>query len=479
MSKTISLHSLTMLRKKIRDGGENYLNKDKLNDKEFGFENIEFISAPEYPVLDKGFIDEFYSIYQNNPKNEFLLAKHLHENIKIDRKLAANNLYWVYLNLNHFFDYIKNRWLSSKNGDELGESDIDRYFLALEPSQNSLIKSPIAGLWWAIELTIDENLEHKYHYSKVFLSDRNLRNKNLGTYQLIRNKHVLQASLDFYATFKDAVHNGNRIGSEAIAQQMSKTLNQIGGLTLLGYLSKQEVFEILFKNKEIIFDRAYSVKKGKVISRKKISNIQKDLWNQEHEESDLVNDSKYYFILDRDSGAYKLETKLDKSFDENILLNINNDKCFLVHVYQEGKIKKSNLGDLKNKIQKGQYDKNRLFKNGINNKLHLNKIIKIEDDSLFCLAYKINKKVFVKLLDAQDEKIFRSDNTSLRQEGKKVIYANNIEKLLFKSISYDYKSKLNRLVCSSTARGVLYKNPNYANEWSILRKIWPELFISF
>ena len=464
MSKTISLHSLTTLRKKIREEGERYLDKNK----EFDFDNIEFISAPEYPRLDKDIIDEYYNIYQKDPKNEFLLAKHLHENIKIDRKLAANNLYWVYLNLSHFFDYIVDRWLNSKNGEELGENDIDRHILALEPSQNSLIKSPIAGLWWAIELTIDENLEDKYYYSKIFLSDRNLRNKNLGTYQLIRYKHVLHALLDFFSIYKDTTNEGVRIGSEAIAQQMTKTLNQIGGLILLGYLSKQKVFEILSNNKDIILRRAYNVKKGKVKSREK----------QKEAEKTKTKSEKYsHFVsIMKDTREYKITTNSDVSFDYNIPIDINNKKSFIIHFYNEGKIKKTNIENLKSKINRGKWGDDQLFKNALNEKLNLKSITSINEDTLFAVAYKSSNGSFVKLLDAQDETHFRSNNSNLRQEGKKVIYSKPVKDSIFKLIPYTYHIELNKLIKTPSARGVKLFNPYYKKEWKLLRKIWPELF---
>jgi hypothetical protein len=181
--------------------------------------------------------------------------------------------------VSHFFDYIYQRWINKPEEESVDEDveefdsrEIDRYFISLESSQNSLIKSPIAGLWWAIELTIDldPKSEDKYYYSKIFLSDRNLRDKNLGTYQFIRNKNILFALLEFYQENKDSEFNNERIGSEAIAQQMSKTLNQIGGLTLLSYLSKTEICNILNQNKDLIINRAIKLKELKRVSRERV-----------------------------------------------------------------------------------------------------------------------------------------------------------------------------------------------------------------
>src|SRR5690606_13356230 len=133
---------------------------------------------------------------------------------------------------------------SDEDEDQL-VSKFEQLFLAIKPSQNNLIQSAIAGLWWAVHLTVDVNSKDKYYYTKIFLSDRNLRLKNSGTYQLARHKDTLYAFLDFYNENKDAKWEGIRIGSEAVAQQTSKVLNQIGALVLLSYLSKEEIKEKL------------------------------------------------------------------------------------------------------------------------------------------------------------------------------------------------------------------------------------------
>jgi len=274
MSKIISVESLTDLRLKIRQLGSENISMTDLVDK------IEYLPVPDFPDISLDFQKHFLETFKNDPKNEFQLAKLLYEDLRLTRSQAANNQYWTYMNFNWFLKYICERWIS-KSGEvsddeieqEFDSREIDRYFISLESSQNSLIKSPIAGLWWAIELTINHDLSDKYYYSKIFLSDRNLRDKNLGTYQFIRNKNILFALLDFYQLYKDYEFKSERIGSEAIAQQMSKTLNQIGGLTLLSYLSQSEIYEILIQNADLIINRAIKLKELKRVSRERVQSL--------------------------------------------------------------------------------------------------------------------------------------------------------------------------------------------------------------
>lgn len=274
MSKLISIDCITELRKKIISDN-NYISKDDFEKTDFfNVDNFDLIDAPEFPDLDADFIKDFKSAFHSDSDNEFELAKIIYEGIRIPRYLAANNQFWIYVNFRYFKDYILQRWVEKKDGTIEQNNyvkNVDNFFLKLESSQNSLIKSPIAGLWWAIELSLN-NKGEKYYYSKIFLSDRNLRDKNLGTYKFIRHKDVFLAVLDFFHHNKNSKLYDENLGSEAIAQQMSKTLNQVGGLTVLSFLEFDEILNLLHDNKELILKRAKIVKDNKKKSAAKVKN---------------------------------------------------------------------------------------------------------------------------------------------------------------------------------------------------------------
>lgn len=480
MSKILSIESLTRLRGEIREELNDSLFFSRVRNNQFDFSDLELISSPNYPEIPQEVVRSFYIQYAQEPQNEFLLAKILHENIRIDRALAANNLFWVYINLQYFYKYISERWLKIKDEDQFEDEDaekkIDRFFLSLESSQNSLIKSPIAGLWWSIELTIDETQDDKYHYSKIFLSDRNLRDKNLGVYQMIRKKNILFALLDFYDENKDAAdENGIRIGSEAIAQQMSKALNQIGGLTLLSFLTKEEILEKLNSFKNLIHERAIIVKKGKVSSREKNAN-ETNLENEDLDESENDKEPTYYVNLNSDTGEYRIMDVADNEWEYNIEINFEKDDCYIITVYEEGKIKKNNLSLIEDKVRRGRLNRETPFKNGVNSNLTVHTIESIHEPVIFGIAYYDGDYTYVKLMDAQNDEFFRTDNGNLNQEGKKVIYSDYIHWIKYKALPADHEGLLDRLIKGPSARGVRINNNNFDSEWRILAGIWPELF---
>ena len=503
MSKVISVPSLTALRARFSEVLSADLLRATFSADTFDFQGVEFLDAPEFPELSEAFIEAFYTAFEDNPRDEFELARLIYEEIRITRQQASNNLFWVYVNLNYFFAYIKARWIKKfeDDPDEVNVKEIDRFFLALESSQNSLMKSPIAGLWWAIELTIDESLEEdKYKYSRLFLSERNLRDKNLGTYQFIRTKGIFQALLDFYDANKDGEWDGDRIGSEAIAQQMSKMLNQIGGLTLLSYLTKEEILELLNANLNIILQRANATKVAKTTSRKKIQ-AERNPENIDANEGDVTDGEElveadgeveddgvgnqtvedqftpYYFQLNDSTGDYKIGEHVDVNYMHNVQIDTANPDCFLIHFYEEGKIKKSNLSNISEKIQRGCVVKNKVFQNGKCNVLTLHSVASVHEPVLFGISFMLNGKRFVKLMDAQDANNFRTDNFGLNQEGKKILYEEGYSNLMYTIISVQYATSLKRLISGPLARGANINSPSYIDERNVLLQIWPELFV--
>jgi hypothetical protein len=456
MSKILTIQGLTELRREFRESGDK-LFLGKYSNEDFDTSKLQILDAPDYPKVSAYTIEKFYEIFEADTKNEFELAKILHEGLPLSRVQASNNLFWVYLNLTHFFRYIKKKWVRLKEDEEeLVETDIEKFFLSLEPSQNSLIKSPIAGLWWAIEITKDDSLQDPYHYSRIFLSSRNLRDKTIGPYQFIGDKKILFAVLDFFDKNRDGEFEGKRIGSEAIAQQLSKTLNQFGGLTLLSFLSQKELEKHLENLKDLIFTRARKVQIGKVTSKERLKK------KNEKEET-----NSHYFVLDVTTKKYQVLEKASSDWDYCVGFNINSKNQYFIHIYKEGKIKQSTLDKLKEFHNRNSLVRDYHLMNGANKKLTLVDFFLVSTPVLICLVYKIKDAKLVKLID-QDSEILRTDNSDFSQEGKKVLYEGNINSLKSYILPTSLKGELKTLIRSPQANGINVTDPRYRKEIAIL-----------
>ncbi|RZK01816.1 MAG: hypothetical protein EOO46_19140 [Flavobacterium sp.] len=181
-----------------------------------------------------------------------------------------------------------------------------------------------------------------------------------------------------------------------------------------------------------------------------------------------------YFCLNRESGNYIISSKIEDNWDYCIGLDFEAKDQFLIHFYQEGKIKKTKVnGSLSNKT----VDRSKPYSNGKCQKLTLSDVQLINQPVLFGIAYKTRYGIFFKAMDEQNLENFRTDNPELHQEGKKVLYIDEPFQTAYKILPYEIKDALGTLVQQSpTSKGAEIANNYYAEKWKTLKKYWAELF---
>ena len=280
--KLITTNTLTRLREEIK-ANNGFQFEERLLEDSFDFNNLEKETETDLPSIIKDSLNNKFTESLLNIKNEntthleFKLGKHIYENIKLDISQAANNLFWTTLNLTVFYTILRQEYENelNKQSNKKSKSQLfEDIFILKSSSQNSFISSRFAGLWWAFEITVLDPNQYEegtniYFYTKEFLRDRNLRQKNLGVYKFIRSKDIFIGVMDFYLKYKELKIKDLEIGSEVLIQQTSKLLNQLGGTISLSYLDKDDIVNQLEKYKLTIFKRARDTQFKKAYSNLK------------------------------------------------------------------------------------------------------------------------------------------------------------------------------------------------------------------
>lgn len=179
----------------------------------------------------------------------------------------------------------------------------------------------------------------------------------------------------------------------------------------------------------------------------------------------------YFCLNNKDNPNYMVSDVKRDDFDYCIEINGVNRSGYLLHFYAEGKIKKT-------KIDSVLLDRNRnqMYSNGKCNNLNLVGVKIISDNVLFGIAYSKNGITKFKAMDESDTSIFRNDNNSLHQEGKKILYSKNYEKIQYKILPYFIKDDLGTLVQGPSGNGANIINNYHSDKWIVLKKFWPILF---
>lgn len=127
-------------------------------------------------------------------KGDYVSAVAIYEAYRdIPPLLAQMNDLWVYLSHVDLFNYTRNRWPFLVN-DKNAVTFIKNHWFVNAKHMNGCI----AGLWWNIRLTVDENRDDPYELSKVLF-----RSNRLREYSILRSVGASRGILGFIAENKE------------------------------------------------------------------------------------------------------------------------------------------------------------------------------------------------------------------------------------------------------------------------------------
>jgi hypothetical protein len=288
----------------------------------------------------------------------------------------------------------------------------------------------------------------------------------MGQTRFARHKPAIHGVLEFIKE-----NNLDKQSLEQAGRAIVPYINLLGGIRPLSYFEKdwfktklKKRFGEQIKAGQKLFIRPDEIK---IITQNNTANNIRDTKKQ-RENFDR------YLCLNAKSGNYMISSKPDDKWDYCIGLDFEIQHQFLIHFYQEGKIKKTKVnGSLSNKT----VDRSKPYSNGKCPRLTLTNIQLINQPVLFGIAYKTRYGIFFKAMDEQNLENFRTDNSELHQEGKKVLYIDEPFKTAYKILPYEIKDALGTLVQQSpTSKGAKITNNYYVEKWKTLKNYWAELF---
>lgn len=422
----------------------------------------------EVSETDANLVTRMIAALEQN-ETEFEAGKLLFEKIKLNPKQASDIGFWTYHNHYTFYQYISKRW-----GDVWDEEKevvnpstyIVNHWIQSNSSQQELIKYPISGLWWSFYLTVDEEREDKYELTKIFFKNYSLRVVQMGQTRFARHKPAIQGVLEFIKE-----NNLEKKSLEQSARAIVPYINLLGGIRPLSYFDKdwfktklKKRFGEQIKAGQKLFIRPDELK---IIKQNNAANNLADTKKQ-------PENFDRYLCLNAESGNYMISSQSDDNWDYCIGLDFEIKDQFLIHFYQEGKIKKTKLnGSLSNKT----VDRSKPYSNGKCPRLTLTGVQLINQPVLFGIAYKTRNGIFFKAMDEQNLENFRTDNSDLNQEGKKVLYLDEPFQSAYKILPHEIMDTLGTLVQQSpTSKGAEITNKYHSDKWKALKNYWAELF---
>ena len=141
---------------------------------------------------------------------------------------AVNAQFWDSLALTDLFPYMQKRW-GLKESKDLKQSILNHF----RTSSRGIIRHGLAGLWWLVYLSVDEDRDNKFELTEMLFRNYTLRFIRFGSSRLIQHK---EATIGILQYLKD--NETNIPSMEKVANALSSYFNKLGAVKQLAFLDR-------------------------------------------------------------------------------------------------------------------------------------------------------------------------------------------------------------------------------------------------
>lgn len=141
---------------------------------------------------------------------------------------AVNQEFWESLALTDLFPYMQRRW-NLQEAKDLNKRILNHF----KVSSHGLFRHGIAGLWWLVYLTSDNERENKFELTEMLFKNYTLRYIRFGVSRVIQHK---EAALGILQYLKDNEQNIPSLENMAI--NLTSYFNKLGAVKQLTFLNR-------------------------------------------------------------------------------------------------------------------------------------------------------------------------------------------------------------------------------------------------
>lgn len=174
-------------------------------------------------------------------EGDFLSAVALYDAYKGLKPLQAiNSQFWESLALTDLFPYMQKRWNLAEAKD-LRKSILNHFTF----KSHGMMRQGLAGLWWLVYLSIDEQRDNKYELTEYLFKNYTLRVVRFGIGKVIQHK---EAAIGILQYIKD--NEANIPSLENVANGLTSYFNKLGAVKQLTFLDRDYFYNEMDKHIE-------------------------------------------------------------------------------------------------------------------------------------------------------------------------------------------------------------------------------------
>lgn len=162
-------------------------------------------------------------------EGDYLSAIALYDAYKCLTPLQAiNSQFWESLALTDLFPYMQKRW-NLAEAKNLKKSILNHFTF----KSHGLMRHGLAGLWWLVHLSVDEQRDNKYELTEYLFKNYTLRFIRFGVGKVVQHK---EATIGILQYIKDNEENIPSL--ESVANGLTSYFNKLGAVKQLTFLNR-------------------------------------------------------------------------------------------------------------------------------------------------------------------------------------------------------------------------------------------------
>lgn len=162
----------------------------------------------------------------------------LHKSLPLSRIQATDERLWSYLSMVEYWDYTTKRWpLNIENIKNRSQRTRirERYFVNSSVTDRSFLRNALSRLWWAVEMTKENNREDPYELTRIILGNTDIYVQVMER-SFSRNEEVIKGILELFLELGEELYLKNRF-----YRQIVKQVNAMGGVIMLDLMTREDL----------------------------------------------------------------------------------------------------------------------------------------------------------------------------------------------------------------------------------------------
>lgn len=220
---------------------------DLLRQKVMSGESISSYSEEKFPIEEEQVVllpgiehpNKLIDKMMPNTSNDFQSAIALYEAYPLTPIQASDDNLWIYLAHTELFAYVQKRFPKVLETDFFGANYIIDHWFSRNKYEGNILKRH----WWSVHLSIDDDLDDKYKYTKIIFSDYAARTYHFTSSKIARHKEAAIGILKFFYDNKDVAEKCFR----GRLLYVTKYFNRMGGVRNLAALDRDFFYSELVK----------------------------------------------------------------------------------------------------------------------------------------------------------------------------------------------------------------------------------------